>query len=182
MLSGCQTMPGQFNGLGTDYMSKIFLDREDGLPITMPQYMLAQREAGKCDERIDIQLSDPIEGIATGTVAYGASGVVGGVGGYAAAGAASGVFPVIAAIGGAGGAANGAVSSASGYSADVDKLTGNCTQRHLRWYEKNGTPLEMALAKGLDADSSSFRTKNRIGHPAKGLVEDLGFSGDRTSK
>ena len=167
--------PGQLNGYGPNYMSRIVLDRADGKPILMAQYLFAQKEAAACSERIDIQLSGAIEGITTGGVGGGAGGAAGGVGGYEVAGAASAAFAPVAAIDGVGNAGMSMWSSTVAYSANKDKLTGTCTERHLRYWQRHGYD---KLLDGFSADSSSFRTKNGINKPAKGLVP-TGYTGER---
>lgn len=94
-LGGCASAPGQFNGLGNDVMTKMFVVRTDDEPITRLQYDAVVNLAKKMGERIGVQISSPFEaGVASGVaqaiagrfdssgLAYGIVGIIGGVATY----------------------------------------------------------------------------------------------------
>ncbi len=94
-LGACASVPGQFNGLGSDMMTMMFVYRTDDEALTLSQYETIVARAKKMGEKIGLQISSPFEAsIAGGGVSalagsfdavglsYGAVGIVGALSTY----------------------------------------------------------------------------------------------------
>lgn len=79
MLGGCTTMPGVFNGLGKDPMSKLIVYRTDGNMITEEQYEDVVLIARRASMQVGLQLSSATEAAASAAFPYGFAGAVGGI-------------------------------------------------------------------------------------------------------
>ncbi|MCX6787872.1 MAG: hypothetical protein NT108_01755 [Candidatus Kaiserbacteria bacterium] len=78
-LGGCTTMPGVFNGLGEDPMSKLIVYRTDGNLITQEQYEDVVFIARHASIQVGLQLSSATEAAASAAFPYGLAGAAGGI-------------------------------------------------------------------------------------------------------
>lgn len=94
-LSACASVPGQFNGLGSDMMTMMVVYRTDDEPLTKSQYDAVVKIAKKMGARVGLQLSSAFEaGVAGGALSalagsfdsagasYGGLGIVGSLSTY----------------------------------------------------------------------------------------------------
>lgn len=78
-IAACGTMPGPFNGLGSDYMTMLVIYRTDHQPLTYTQYLAVQDVAKEMHMTLaGRQLSGPLEAGLTSGGAGAAAGAAGG--------------------------------------------------------------------------------------------------------
>lgn len=92
VLGACASVPGQFNGLGSDVMTMMVVYRTDDQPLTRGQYETVVAVAKKMGARVGLQLSSSFEAGATG----GALGALGGS--FDSSGASYGFVGIVGAL------------------------------------------------------------------------------------
>lgn len=77
-LTACASMPGPFNGNGSDVMCMIIIYRTDHKPLTKEQYTAVTKIAKEMGVQINWQLTGPFEAAASSGGAYALAGLGGG--------------------------------------------------------------------------------------------------------
>ncbi len=155
MLGGCSTVPGVFNGLGSDPMSMLIVYRTDKQPITQKQYTSVVEIAQEASKQVGLQLSSAAEAAASSGVMYGAAGAAGGAIENALTAGITSTVTVL------GGLVNG-LETASYANA---WLVADLTETTLRDRERDGEDF-----RRLHVSAAFTRTKNTAAIPARGIM------------
>mgnify|MGYP001565818024 CR=1 FL=1 len=155
-LGGCSTMPGTFNGLGSDPMSMLVVYRTDKQQITEEQYKAVGAIAQEASNQVGLQLSSSLEAAISSGFPFGIAGAGGGAveGGLAAGAAGTAGF-----LGGFVGGLQNASYANVWLVADITEVT-------LRDREASGDK----TLKGLHVSAAFIRTGNTVVEPAHGLI------------
>lgn len=157
LLGGCGSVPGVFNGLGGDPMSKLIVYRTDGKPLSIEQYRAVVEVVRYVQAQLDLQLTSRSESALSSALPFGTTGVVGGA-------IEGGVIPMSA--GGATGFLGGAFGGLLTDSYARVWAIGGPTEYTLRDREARGEK----VFESVHVEAAFIRSRNTSAAPAPGLV------------